>query len=387
MSGVRAVLAVAAVCSAAAAIAQSTAPGGDKPPILVGAVSSLTGPGASAASVEAARAYFDAVNAAGGIQGRRIEYTVIDDQMNPEMAGKAAAQLVGDLRVVALAGGSSVLECGINHARYAQARIFNLPGAGVDPACFASTHILPMNAGPYVSTANALTFVRSVLQIPSICVVSPALPGMTEAFERAVGHWARRTGALAPALVTYRLEDVVADVVQQVAARRCQAVVYTGPEEPALEWVKASRTALAGVPLVLLTASYTSRTAVALGGTSQQLAVYAMAEFDPWSSSSLQIMDWRRLLLARQIEPSSLSQGGYIAARALVQVMSGIEGPITRASVTQALERMPLWSGMTGGALRVGAGGHHVLNRSAVPMRLVEGRWRVAHPDWISEGP
>lgn len=368
-----------ALCAAACARAA------DRPPIVVGAVSSLNGPGASSASVQAARAYFDAVNAAGGIQGRRIEYAVIDDRMQPDKARKGAAALIDDPRVVALAGGSSVLECGVNQARYAHARLFNLPGAGVDPACFSSSHIVPMNAGPYVSTANALTFVHRVLQRDRICVVSPALPGMTEAFAQAVNDWSRRMKAPAPSLDTYRLEDALPAVVQRVAARRCQAVVYTGPEGPSLDWIQASHPALDNVPVVLLTASYTSHTARLLGTLATSEAIYAMAEFDPWSSSSMQTMDWRRLLVATQIEPSSLSQGGYIAARALVQVMVGIEGPVTRASVADALERTPLWSGgMMNHPLRIAADGTHVLNRSALPMRLLEGKWRVAHPGWIT---
>lgn len=376
----RTLLAAGLALCAGGACAQAS----DKPPIVVGAVSSLSGPGASAASVQATRAYFDTINAAGGVQGRRIEYTVIDDQMNPESAHKGASRLIDDPRVVALAGGSSVLECGVNHARYAQARLFSLPGAGVDPACFSSTHIAPMNAGPYVSTANALTFAYRVLQHQRICVVSPALPGMTEAFEQTVQDWARRMSAPAPSLDIYRLEDPLPGVVQRVSARHCQVLVYTGPEGPSLDWIKASHPVMAKVPIILLTASYTSQTARVLSAWSGE-GIYAMAEFDPWSSSSMQIADWRRLLVSRQVEPSSLSQGGYIAARALVHVMMGMEGPITRASVSQALEHMPAWrGGMMDKPFHVGANGQHALNRSALPMRLVDGKWRIAHHDWIS---
>ncbi|WP_156370711.1 MULTISPECIES: ABC transporter substrate-binding protein [unclassified Acidovorax] len=375
------------VAAASLALCAGTcAQAADKPPIVVGAVSSLSGPGASSASVQAARAYFDTVNAAGGIQGRRIDYTVVDDQMRPDVARQGAAALIDDVRVVALAGGSSVLECGVNHARYAQARLFNLPGAGVDPACFASSHIAPMNAGPYVSTANALTFVHQVLQRARICVVSPALPGMTDAFTQAVNDWSRRMKAATPSLDVYRLEDALPAVVQRVAARQCQAVVYTGPEGPSLAWMRESHPALAGIPVVLLTASYTSHTARWLSDLATTEAIYAMAEFDPWSSSSMQTTDWRRLLVASQIEPSSLSQGGYIAARALVQVMRGMEVPITRASVAETLERTTLWSGgMMAHPLRVAADGRHALNRSALPMRLIDGKWRVAHHGWITD--
>lgn len=356
----------------------------NKAPIVVGAVSSLTGPGASDASTQAAQVVFDAVNAAGGIQGRRIEYRVVDDQMNPELAKAAAIALVNDPRVVALAGGSSVLECAVNHARYAKAGLFNLPGAGVDPLCFSATHIAPVNAGPYVATATALSFARQVLRHERICVVSPSLPGMTEAFEQAVITWTQRSGATPPSLDTYRLEDPLPPLVLTVAQRRCDLVVYTGPEDPAIAWVLASRPAMPRVPMVMLTASYTKQTARALGASGDGL--YTMAEFDPWTSSSLQIMDWRRLLLAHQIEPSSLSQGGYIAAQALVHILTRMQGPIDRTSVSQALQSMDPWrSGMMDKPFSVGPNGQHRLNRSALPMKLDAGSWRIAHTAWISE--
>lgn len=374
------VTALAATLGTAPLRAQDHSP----PPIVVGAVSSLTGQGASDASVQAARMYFDAINAAGGIQGRRIDYRVIDDQMSPQQAQRAATQLIQDPRTVALAGGSSALECGVNHERYAQAGLYSLPGAGGDPACFASTHIAPVNAGPYVATATALTFAHTVLRHERLCVVSPALPGMTEAFEKAVRNWTQRAQAPAPSLDMYQLGEPLAPLVQRVAARQCQAVVYTGPGGPAIEWVLASRPAMPQVPVVMLTPAYTSQAAQALAGAGDGL--YAMAEFDPWSSGSLQIMGWRRLLISRQIEPSSLSQGGHIAAQALVHTLQGMRGPITRASVSQALATMAPWrSGMMDQPFRIAADGRHQLNRSALPMKLEAGKWRIAHARWISD--
>lgn len=356
----------------------------DKGPIVVGAVSSLSGPGASNASTQAARLVFEAINAAGGIRGRRIEYRVMDDEMHPGKARQAATVLTGDPRVVALAGGSSVLECAVNHQHYATTGLFNLPGAGVDPACFGSTHIAPVNAGPYVATTTALTFAHQVLRHERICVVSPALPGMTEAFEKAVRNWTQRSKGPAPSLDVYRLEDPLPPLVKRVAARQCQAVVYTGPGGPAISWVLASRTAMPRVPVVMLTSAYTSHAAQALAQAGD--GIYTMAEFDPWSSGSLQIMEWRRLLMAQQIEPSSLSQGGHIAAQALVHTLQGMRGPITRASVAHALQTMAPWrSGMMEHAFRVGANGQHQLNRSALPMKLEAGKWRIAHTQWISD--
>ncbi len=353
-------------------------------PIVVGAVSGLSGPGASDASVQAAKIYFDAINDSGGIQGRRIEYRVLDDQMSPPKAARAASELINDPRTVAIVGGSSVLQCGVNRELYAQAGIFNLPGAGGDPACFSSSHIAPLNTGPYVATATALTFAHQVLDRQRLCVVSPALPGMTEAFQKAVRDWAQRSRVDEPSLDMYELGENLSPIVQRVAGRQCDAVIYTGPGGPAIEWVLTSRPAMPKVPVIMLTPAYTTQAAKALTTAGEDL--YTMAEFDPWSSGSLQVMRWRQLLIAQNIETSSLSQGGYLAAGALVHALRSIQGPITRASVTKALEEMPPWrSGMMDQPFRVGANGQHQLNRSALPMKLEAGKWRIAHTRWIRE--
>ncbi|GAA6140977.1 ABC transporter substrate-binding protein [Hydrogenophaga sp. 5NK40-0174] len=372
----------AAIATASTSIAYAQKKG--LPPIVVGAVSSLTGPGASDASVQAAKIYFDSINEAGGIQGRHIEYRVIDDQMSPPQAAHAASELINDPRTVAIVGGSSALQCGINQERYAQANIFNLPGAGGDPACFSASHIAPLNTGPYVATATALTFAHQVLEHQRLCVVSPALPGMTEAFQKTARDWAKRTQVPEPSLDMYQLGESLQPIIERVTRRDCDAVIYTVPGGPAIEWVLSSRPAMPKVPVIMLTPAYTTQAAKALNAVGDDL--YAMAEFDPWSSGSLQIMRWRQLLIAQNVETSALSQGGYLAARALVHALRGIQGPITRASVSAALSNMPPWrSGMMHQPFRVGTDGNRQLNRSALPMKLEAGKWRIAHTRWIRE--
>jgi branched-chain amino acid transport system substrate-binding protein len=185
-----------------------------------------------------------------------------------------------------------------------------------------------------------------------------------------------------PTVHLFRLEQPLQPVVQAVKQQGCGAVVYTGPEGPAIAWLQAGASALRGVPQVMLTAAYTTGIVKALGPAAEGL--YVMAEFEPWTSSSLQIADWRRLMLAARIEPSSVSQGGYLAAQILVKTLLSIDGPITRASVTRALREMkPMANPLLPEPFVVGSAAHHNPNRSALALRLEQGRWRVAHAQWI----
>src|SRR6187431_3482179 len=78
------------------AIAGSSAdPGVTSTTILLGGTSPLTGPAAQYASVaRGAKAYFDSVNAKGGVAKRKIEYEIVDDAYNPAQSIQATRQLV-----------------------------------------------------------------------------------------------------------------------------------------------------------------------------------------------------------------------------------------------------------------------------------------------------
>src|SRR5664279_2731994 len=73
-------------------------------PIQIGAVVGKTGPDDFSASALGSAAYFKCVNDNGGINGRPLEYTILDDQWNPEVATQVATKLVKDRKVVALVG-------------------------------------------------------------------------------------------------------------------------------------------------------------------------------------------------------------------------------------------------------------------------------------------
>jgi len=74
----------------------SSAPGVTANSILLGSTQPLTGPAAPGYSeiAPASNALFQAVNAAGGIYGRKIVYQYVDDQYNPSVTATKTRQLV-----------------------------------------------------------------------------------------------------------------------------------------------------------------------------------------------------------------------------------------------------------------------------------------------------
>jgi branched-chain amino acid transport system substrate-binding protein len=75
-------------------------------PIRLGALVPLTGAGGSygVPMAKVAKAIVDEVNASGGVNGRKLELAVEDDQTNPEAAVRAARKLIDIDKVVAIMG-------------------------------------------------------------------------------------------------------------------------------------------------------------------------------------------------------------------------------------------------------------------------------------------
>ncbi len=92
--------ALTALPSAATPVAD---PGITSTTILLGGTSPLTGPAAAYASVaRGAKAYFDSVDAKGGVAKRSIEYKFLDDGYNPANTVQATRQLVEQDKVFAV---------------------------------------------------------------------------------------------------------------------------------------------------------------------------------------------------------------------------------------------------------------------------------------------
>src|SRR5947209_7253837 len=100
-----------AACSSGSASAGADSPGVSKSEVKLAATTVLSGPvGASCSIVtKATQAWFDAVNAKGGVNGRKITWNLQDDAYDPARAAANARSLVsGD--VFALFGGCGSAE-------------------------------------------------------------------------------------------------------------------------------------------------------------------------------------------------------------------------------------------------------------------------------------
>ncbi|MCF4121016.1 ABC transporter substrate-binding protein [Antribacter sp. KLBMP9083] len=127
-------------------------------PIKVAAVATASGGVDFSSSPSSAKAYFDCVNDNGGINGRPVRYEFGDDALDPTKTAQLAAGYASDTSVVAMVGDATFVGCDVANVEYEKAGLYSITGVGVPQACFESSNIAPVNAGPRTSALATLQY-------------------------------------------------------------------------------------------------------------------------------------------------------------------------------------------------------------------------------------
>ena len=130
---------------------------GQKPtgsPIKIGGIATKQ-PGTDFTDgVLAAKAYFDCVNANGGVNGHPIQYIYETEQTDPAQDAALARKLVETDGVLGMTGGFSLIECDVNHSYY-ESKGIAVMNAGIAPSCWSTPNSSPVNMGPRYSSDGA----------------------------------------------------------------------------------------------------------------------------------------------------------------------------------------------------------------------------------------
>lgn len=380
--------AIAAAGAMALSGCGSSATSGSASSIVVGSVNALSGPGTFPESSQAAKAVFDQVNAAGGINGHKIDYKILDDKGDPATAASAAREVVGSDKAVALVGSASLINCQINEKYYEQQKILSMEGIGVDSTCFSSPNISPANVGPFHDMTLSLMYGSEVLHLTDMCVLLEIAGNTLPAYKEAVQKWSDITGKK----LVYEddtLPPGASDYTSYIVKARqagCKSIAINSIEPDSIGQMKAAQAqGWTDVTWLNLTSIYSENYAKAV--TEAGAGVYVPAEFYPFTdATSTPTKDWRDLMTKNNISLTSFSQGGYLAATYFVEVLKGIKGDITRESVTQALHDMkPISNPMVGSPYVFGTGATHSDNTAGWPVKLISGtnKWQLAADDWL----
>lgn len=334
---------------------------------MVGAISYLSGGSVFGASNEGAQAYFTYVNKHGGIDGRKIKYVALDSALNPGTAGQDARELVSK-GAVALVGGESLIECGVNEAYFAKVGIIDSP-QGIDTGCFNGPDEAPINYGPYVNLDVDLLYAHKVLHDKHLCVATDNAPGAKQGDDAAVAKFEKESHVklayytLFPATTSDYMPYAIA-----AKSHHCDYLYVTTQPAPSVTLMNDLATqGGSGIDVQFPQPDYTKSFANAIPKTHPGALVDD--EYAPFTDHKIAAV--RRFIEVEQHNGGTIgdgAEGGYVAANLFVKLAKSIKGPITRSSVRNAYKHarnvsLPLlgtnWS--FGHHLKVGQYSDHFL--------------------------
>jgi len=353
--------------------------------IKVGAVSTITGPADFSEVPKATQAAFDAVNAAGGINGCKIDYTISDDKADPAVAAQAARDLIDNKEAVALVGSASLLDCAVNSATYSRKKILSVQGLGVDAACFSSPNVAPVNVGPYTLSTAMAYYATNELKSKKLCAFFIIIGGTQEAYKKAIENWEKISGQKIHLIdLTLPFQGDLTPYVIKARDAGCDAVLTNQVEPQVVQLIKTvDAQKITGINWLFLAPGYTEQVAKALADTKQP--IYAGTEWEPYTDkSSAANAQWVADMQKANRPLTAFSQGGYLAAQLFLKVVASIDGEVTRESVSKALHNMePLTNPLAGSPYVFGKAKTHSPMQATKVMKLENGAWKVETPDWV----
>jgi branched-chain amino acid transport system substrate-binding protein len=347
-------------------------------PIALGAVVGKTGPDDFSASALAAQAYFKCVNANGGINGRPVEFTIADDQWNPEVAGQAAAKLVKDRKVLAMVGSSSFVECGVNGKMYAQEDVMVLAGVGVPRECFFAKNYVPVNAGPRVSgTVVAMYAAQHYKSKKMVCVI-PNIPSLGNWACDGAKDWGKANGVDVEVITIDPGSPDATSTMLQAASKKPDTIILNVPKGIMVPMLAAAeQQGLAKkIHFVSTTPGYNFDVPKAIGAAwNNNFDIHL--EFMPVESAGADNLNWKAVMDAfggKSDPRDSFAQGGYLAARIATDALMKMDPKkIDRAGVSAALRNVKGFkSDILCRPFYVGDGARHNANSSG-PIAQVSG--------------
>lgn len=383
-----AAITTALVLSGCAGGSDSGSGSGD--PIVVASVNALSGGATFPEASAAAKAVFDQFNAEGGLNGRMIEYTVLDDKGDASAASAAARDAVESDNAVAMVGSASLVDCQVNADYYEQSGIVSIQGTGIDPFCFSTPNISPVNSGPYLGTQLTLSYGSEILGLKKICGLLSIAGATRPAYQQAFDNWTADTGQTFELLddtVPYGAPDFTPYVVKAKEAG-CDGIYTNGAEPDVVGVVKAAQAqGMTDVTFLALTSIYSEQFAAQASFIGK--GIYVPAEFAPYTdTSNAANADWTELMTSADVPLTSFAQGGYLAAENFITMLKSIDGDVTRESVTAAFKAQTegYESPMVGTPWIFGPGDAHSSNQAGWPVTVQPGStsWATLGDDWIT---
>ena len=319
-----------------------------------------------------AQAYFNCVNANGGVNGHPVKYYIETEQTNPTQIGSVAKQLVQTDHVVGIVGNTSIIECSINH-KYWESLGYFIIDSGIAPECWSTANSAAVNMGPRYSSDGAVQYVISTVKADKVAFDQSNVPGTDyiAAGPKAIAAAANVPIQTFTTNVPIQSANSVALQLVQAAGKNGAVVLnFTPPEALKILQAAAKLHIQNNVKAWgCSTPCDTDFLAKALGSAFDN-KLFVNAELTPADGTNTATMNLYRAILAKYGSNvsggiGSFSQFGFVEARLAVQALSTIQGDYTVASVNAAFKALKeVDTGMLCGKFTYGDYSMHIPNNA-----------------------
>jgi branched-chain amino acid transport system substrate-binding protein len=312
--------------------------------IVLGQSAALSGPAAQLGTAmrDGALAYFDTVNAAGGVNGRQIVLKTLDDGYDPARAAANTAALVDKDNVFALFG-----YVGTPTSNAAQAWVDKGGVPFFAPVTGAQSLREPFNKNVFNIRDSYFDETEKIVEhLQAIGVKQIAVFYQNDAYgkaglegvERALRK--RKLEVTATATVERNSTDVAAAVAKMKAAKP-RAVIMVSAYKSCAAFIRAMQKDGGSLPY-FWNISFVGSLALStdLGAAGRGVMVSQVMP-NPWNDKLTIVKEYRDAYLSKPGRvPDYVSLEGYIAARVFVEGLRHVKGPVTRDAFARSLETM-----------------------------------------------
>jgi branched-chain amino acid transport system substrate-binding protein len=316
-----------------------------------------------------AAAYFNCVNANGGINGHPVNYFPLTEQTSPSQIASLARQLVTSDHVVGVVGSSSLIECSVD-AAYWKSEGIDVLGAGIDPECWSTPNSASVNMGPRYSSDGATSYVLSQgatkiafdqSNVPGTAYIAGGPNAIAAAKKVPIQDFTENVPLTNAASVAQKLVSaagpdgaVVLNFTPPQALLILQAAQKANLEDRVKYWACS-------------TPCNTDFLASSLGPKwNDKLFVNAeLTPLDGNTSQTAQLYDAILKQYGKNVSggPGSFSQMGFVDAEIATHALEAITGPYTVASVSAAFKAISSYNtGMLCQAFTYGSYPEHIPN-------------------------
>jgi branched-chain amino acid transport system substrate-binding protein len=284
--------------------------------------------------------YFDRVNAAGGIHGRKVVLKTLDDGYEPARAAENTRKLINDEKVFALFGYVGTPTSAAAIPIFTEAKV---PYVGA----FTGAELLrsPFNRyifnvrASYYDETEAIVQHLTAMSVDKIAVFyqndaygQAGLAGVKRALEK------RKLQVAAEATVERNTVEVK-KAVEVMSKARPQAVVMIGSYKACAQFIKDMKKA--GSNPTFWNVSFVGSKALAkeLDREGRGVQISQVVPF-PWDNTVPVVKEYRRALDEAKGEPGFGTLEGYIAAKVMAEGLRRAGRNLTRDSFIKAMESM-----------------------------------------------